>query len=131
MRLALPNALAWSYVVPRTTRAQGVGNADGPTIKKRFDQLKPGDVFQLSDRRTYILVIQTIPHGTMVLVNGYRYADPANSVDSFSSSYLANADVEVYSLAALEAPMVRLKEWGAVNGGGSYTIGGVASLGKS
>jgi hypothetical protein len=93
-------------------------------IKKRYDELKPGDVFQLSNGRTYIVVIETIPHGTKVLVNGYRDADPAKGVHSFSSSYLADRDVEVYSLAELEAPMVRLKEWGAAHGGDSYTFGG-------
>src|SRR3954467_15995161 len=51
-------------------------------ISKRYDELKPGDVFMLTDDRTYILVAEVLPAGTgvggtMVRINGYRNADPA------------------------------------------------------
>jgi len=45
-------------------------------IKKGYDELKPGDVFQLSNGRTYILVIETIPHGAKVLINGFPRRRP-------------------------------------------------------
>lgn len=93
-------------------------------IKKRYDELKPGDVFQLSNGRTYILVVEALGNGKMVRVNGYRDADPAKGVHSFSTRYTADAEVEVYSLDEIEAPLTRLKEWGAAHGGDSYTFGG-------
>lgn len=93
-------------------------------IKKRYDELKPGDVFQLSNGRTYILVVEALGNGKMVRVNGYRDADPAKGVHSFSTRYTADAEVEVYSLDEIEAPLARLKEWGAAHGGDSYTFGG-------
>ena len=63
----------------------------------------------------------------MVRVNGYRDADPAKGVHSFSTRYLADREVEVYSLEELNAPLARLTEWGAAHGGRSYTFGGDAS----
>jgi hypothetical protein len=60
----------------------------------------------------------------MVIVNGYRNADPAKGVHSYSTSYLADRQVDVYSLDEIEAPLARLKAWGAAHGGDSYTFGG-------
>jgi hypothetical protein len=96
-------------------------------ILKRYDELKRGDVFRLTNKRTYVLVAEALSNGKMVRVNGYRDADPAKGVHSFSTRYLADREVEVYSLDELEAPLARLTEWGAAHGGGSYTFGGNAA----
>jgi hypothetical protein len=96
-------------------------------VKKRYDELKPGDVFRLTDKRTYVLVAEALSDGKMVRVNGYRDADPAKGVHSFSTRYLADREVEVYSLDELKEPSVRLTEWGAEHGRGSYTFGGDAA----
>jgi hypothetical protein len=95
-------------------------------IQKRYDELKPGDVFKLSNGRTYVLVAEALPvsRGTKVLVNGYRDADPARGVHSFSTSYLADREVTVYSYDEIMAPAERLAKWGASNGRDSYTFGG-------
>ena len=96
-------------------------------IRKRYEDLKPGDVFKLSDGRTYVLVADVKRgSGTMVTVNGYRDADPAKGVDSFSTRYLADREVEVYSLDEIESPLARLREWGAEHGRESYTFGAPA-----
>jgi len=48
----------------RTPRVSGM-------IRKRYEDLKPGDVFKLSDGRTYVLVADVKRgSGTMVTVNG-------------------------------------------------------------
>ena len=96
-------------------------------IMKRYDELKPGDVFRLTDKRTYILVVEALGDTKWTLVNGYRDADPAKGVQSFSTRYLADREVAVYSLQELEASLARLKEWGAAHGGDSYTFGGGAA----
>jgi len=59
-----------------------------------------------------------------VRVNGYRDADPAKGVHSFSSSYLADAEVTVYSLDEIGSWFIRLAEWGGAHGRDSYTFGG-------
>jgi hypothetical protein len=94
-------------------------------IKKRYDGLKPGDVFRLSNGRTYVAVVEVLPGrgGTMVRINGYRDADPAKGVHSFSSRYLADRDVTVYSYKEIMSPLTRLAEWGAEQGRESYTFG--------
>ena len=99
-------------------------------IKKRYDELKPGDVFQLTNGRTYILVVEALSNGTKVRVNGYRDADPAKGVHSFSTRYLADREVEVYSLDEIAAPLARLGEWAAAHGGDSYTFGGKGASGQ-
>jgi hypothetical protein len=93
-------------------------------IRKRYDELKPGDVFRLSNGRTYVLVAEVHGGGgTMVRVNGYRDADPAKGLHSFSTRYLADREVDVYSLSEIESPLARLREWGAEHGRDSYTFG--------
>jgi hypothetical protein len=51
-------------------------------IQKRYGELKPGDVFKLSNGRTDVLAVEALPvgRGTKVLVNGYLDADPATGV---------------------------------------------------
>lgn len=95
-------------------------------IQKRYDELKPGDVFRLSNGCTFILVVEVLPNpaGTMVRVSGYRDADPAKGVHSFSTRYLADREVDVYSLVEVLAPSVRLTESGASHGRESYTFDG-------
>jgi hypothetical protein len=95
-------------------------------IQKRYDELKPGDVFKLSNGRTWVLVLEALPvkRGAMVRVNGYRDADPARGVHSFSTSYDADREVTVYSYDEIAAPLERLAKWGASNGRDSYTFGG-------
>lgn len=88
-------------------------------IRKRYDELKSGDVFRLSDGRTYVLVAEVHGGGgAKVRVNGYRDADPAKGVHSFSTAYLAERKGEVYSLDEIESPLARLREWGAEHGRG-------------
>jgi hypothetical protein len=84
-------------------------------IRKRYDELKPGDVFRLTDRKTYILVaeVRERANGTMVEINGFRRADPPENLQyNFSPRYLADREVEVYSLEEIDAPWVRLHEVG-------------------
>ena len=47
-------------------------------IQRRYDELKPGDVFRLTDGKTYILVaeVRERANGTMVEISGFRKADP-------------------------------------------------------
>jgi hypothetical protein len=95
-------------------------------IRKRYDELKPGDVFRLTDRKTYILIaeVRARANGTMVEINGFRKADPPeNGQHNFSTRYLVDREVEVYSLEEIDAPWVRLHEWGAEHGRESYTFG--------
>jgi hypothetical protein len=49
---------------------------------------------------------------------------------SLQTRYLADRELEAYSLDELEAPLARLKEWGAAHGGDSYTFGGDAAPDK-
>jgi hypothetical protein len=44
-------------------------------------------------------------------------------VHTFSTSYLADRDVAVYSYDEILSPFTRLAEWGKAHGGGSYTFG--------
>jgi hypothetical protein len=93
-------------------------------IQKRYDELKPGDVIKLSNGRTWVLVAELHGRGNpKVRINGYRDADPAKGVHSFSSSYLADREVTVYSIDEVGSWLTRLKEWGAAHGGESYTFG--------
>jgi hypothetical protein len=95
-------------------------------IRKRYDELKPGDVFRLTDGKTYILVaeVRERANGTMVEISGFRKADPPpNGQYNFSTRYLRDREVEVYSLEEIDAPWVRLHEWGAEHGRESYTFG--------
>ena len=88
----------------------------------RFDELKPGDVFKLSDGRRYVLVSEVVPQpGGFVRVKGFRDADPGGQ-HSYSTRYLAHRELEVYSLDEIMSPLVRLAEWGAVHGRDSYTF---------
>ena len=76
-------------------------------IRKRYDELKPGDVFRLTDRKTYILVaeVRERANGTMVEINGFRRADPPeNGQYNFGTRYLVDREVEVYSLEEIDAP---------------------------
>jgi hypothetical protein len=60
-------------------------------IRKRYDELKPGDVFRLTDGKTYILVaeVRERANGTMVEISGFRKADPPpNGQYNFSTRYL-------------------------------------------
>jgi hypothetical protein len=94
-------------------------------IRKRYDELKPGDVFRLTDGKTYVLVaeVRERANGTMVEISGFRKADPPpNGQYSFSTRYLRDREVEVYSLEEVEAPWVRLRAWGAEHGRESYTF---------
>jgi hypothetical protein len=95
-------------------------------IKKRYDELKPGDVFRLTDGKTYILAaeVRERANGTMVEISGFRSAAPSpNGQYNFSTRYLRDREVEVYSVEEIEAPWVRLREWGAEHGRDSYTFG--------
>lgn len=101
-------------------------------IRKRYAELQPGDVFQLSNGRTWVLVAELHGRGgRKVRINGYRDADPAKGVHSFSSGYLADAEVTVYSLAEVGSAFTRLAEWGARHGRESYTFGGETGSAKT
>jgi hypothetical protein len=77
----------------------------------------------LSNGRSYVLVVEVLRNeGTMIRVNGYRDADPAKGVHSFSTRYLADREVEVFSLEEIESPLARLKNSGAEQGRESYTF---------
>ena len=94
-------------------------------IRKRYDEFKPGDVFRLTDGKTYILVaeVRERANGKMVEISGFRRADPSpNGQYNFSTRYLRDREVEVYSLEEIEAPWIRFRAWGAEHGRESYTF---------
>jgi hypothetical protein len=97
-------------------------------IRKRYDELKPGDVFKLSDGRTYALVAEVLASGGgFVKVSGFRDADPGNGQWTYRSRYLADREVDVYSIEEVAASTERLAEWGAAHGRDSYTFSGASA----